>query len=265
MKTRIISILLYLPILLFFVIKGGNLLLLFTLVLSLIALYEYKKALESKQYTIHTVLLYVISTLFYILLYKGLAVSDAIVITVTLLFFVNVIFVLAGRSTVMEMMFTLGGYLYIPVFFSFVSSIERNFGLYIWLIFVIAFATDTFAYLVGKAIGKRHFIPHISPNKTIAGSVGGIIACLICVYLFERFLMGNPLLGNMEMFIRTLLIGLIGSIFGQAGDLFASAIKRTMEVKDFGNLMPGHGGILDRFDSILFIAPFMYYVLLYTV
>ena len=108
-------------------------------------------------------------------------------------------------------------------------------------------ATDSFAFFVGKAWGKRKLAPSISPNKTVVGAVGGLIAALIVGLMFGQVLLGKPVVG--------LVVGVVAGVFGQLGDLFESALKRDIGVKDLGGIIPGHGGILDRFDSLLFTAP----------
>jgi phosphatidate cytidylyltransferase len=108
-------------------------------------------------------------------------------------------------------------------------------------------ATDSFAYFVGRAVGKTKLAPKLSPGKTIEGAAGGLAAGLVFGALFGRMFLGDAALG--------LVVGGIAGVFGQVGDLFESALKRELDIKDFGGIMPGHGGVLDRFDSLLFVAP----------
>ena len=124
------------------------------------------------------------------------------------------------------------------------------------LTIVATFSTDTFAYFVGKAIGKRKLCPAISPKKTIAGSIGGGVASLILVTVLGFVL--NWVYNISINPIHFVLIGLLGGTFSQIGDLTASAIKRYCGLKNYGNIMPGHGGILDRIDSLLFVLPVVY-------
>ena len=126
-------------------------------------------------------------------------------------------------------------------------------GIYIWLVFIIAWGTDTFAYVFGMLFGKHKLCPSLSPKKTIEGSIGGIIGAIGLTYLYIKYL-------EIDAYWAFLLIAFIGSIVAQIGDLTASKIKRVTGIKDFGFIMPGHGGVLDRFDSILFIAPYTYYI-----
>ena len=125
--------------------------------------------------------------------------------------------------------------------------------IYVWLIFIIAFATDTCAYFTGYAFGKHKLIPKVSPKKTIEGSIGGILgSTLICLAFGYYF--------NIDLKVIVIL-GFLGSIVAQVGDLFASSIKRYVGIKDYGKLIPGHGGILDRFDSVILVAPFVYSII----
>ena len=123
------------------------------------------------------------------------------------------------------------------------------------LVFVLLWANDTFAYLTGRLLGKHKLFERISPGKTIEGSVGGLILTLVGVVVFSRFVSWLPLKVAIGM-------GLIAVVFGTLGDLCESMLKRQAGVKDSGNLIPGHGGILDRFDSVLFAIPFVFVFLL---
>lgn len=130
--------------------------------------------------------------------------------------------------------------------------VTRQAGLdLIVVVLITIWATDIFAYLVGRKIGKTKLAPHISPNKTIEGSVGGTASAVIlsAVYLYF-FPLDMP-------YFQTLVFMAILSVAGQLGDLVESAFKRHYGVKDSGNLFPGHGGVLDRFDSILFVFPLL--------
>ena len=123
------------------------------------------------------------------------------------------------------------------------------------LVFVLLWANDTFAYLTGRLLGKHKLFERISPGKTIEGSVGGLILTLVGVVVFSRFVSWLSLEAAIGL-------GLIAVVFGTLGDLCESMLKRQAGVKDSGNLIPGHGGILDRFDSVLFAIPFVFVFLL---
>lgn len=122
----------------------------------------------------------------------------------------------------------------------------------LYLILIIAFSSDSFALFTGKAIGKRKLAPSMSPNKTVEGSIGAVLgtvlALLIAKHIHYSYL----------SYLEVILLGLFGSMFAQLGDLTASLLKRYCEIKDFGKIMPGHGGILDRLDSIVFVTPLVF-------
>ena len=119
---------------------------------------------------------------------------------------------------------------------------------------ITAFCTDIFAYFGGFFLGRHKLCPVISPKKTVEGSVCGILGSLIFSMLFGWFFMDRSLLWACGV------IGILGGITSQFGDLTASIFKRKMGIKDYGNLIPGHGGIMDRFDSVLFTAPVIYFL-----
>lgn len=129
------------------------------------------------------------------------------------------------------------------------------------LTFICAWSCDTFAYFTGRFFGKHKLIPHVSPNKTVEGSVGGVVgAMVICILylLIVKNVFDTNILTWSNVVVEGAVYGLVGGALSQLGDLIASAIKRDTGIKDFGWIFPGHGGFMDRFDSVMFIAPIMY-------
>ena len=124
------------------------------------------------------------------------------------------------------------------------------------LIFIAAWGTDTFAYFVGRFLGKRKLCPDISPKKTVAGAIGGIVGCMVGFVIFA--LVCNSFFNCDFSYIVLPLVAIPLSVAGQVGDLAASLVKRRFGIKDYGKLFPGHGGVLDRFDSILPISLFAF-------
>lgn len=160
------------------------------------------------------------------------------------------------KNNIQDIAITIFGILYIPFFMMFITLTRQlDYGEYlVWYIFLGAWITDSFAYLIGSKFGKHKF-SKISPNKSIEGSVAGIIATAIAFGIYTSLVVSQKIDLN---WAEMAFVGIIISVISQIGDLAASAIKRYCGVKDFGSIMPGHGGILDRFDSIIMISPFVY-------
>ena len=141
---------------------------------------------------------------------------------------------------------------------------------FILLILCFAWGGDTFAYFAGRAFGKHKLAPVVSPNKTVEGAIGGICGSMligVIATVIYGMLSGRYAAFTVEVTVRHYLVvvgmGAIASVLGILGDLFASAVKRQAGIKDYGTIFPGHGGILDRFDSVMFIAPFVSIVVRY--
>ncbi len=257
MKTRIITAVvaaaLFLPIVFF----GGLPFVLLTYLLASIGLYELLKMRKLSIFSFHGILSLIF--LWVILLpkqYTGilsvfhLSKTDLGVILVLLLLTYTVL--TKNHFTFDEAAFCGLSAVYVGIgFFFFMET--RNAGLvYIFYSLFIMWATDSGAYFIGRALGKRKLWPEISPNKTVEGSIGGIVSALIVAVLFI-FL--TDIHASVLSFLATTLVL---SVFGQIGDLAESAFKRHYNVKDSGKILPGHGGILDRFDSLLFVWPLLH-------
>ena len=152
------------------------------------------------------------------------------------------------------------GYILLP----FIFIVKISFGIndynpkIIIGLFILIWTNDTFAYLVGKSIGKHKLYERISPKKTIEGFLGGVAFAIFAGYLISKlYIKPNPSFSDTSILIWT-MIALIVGVFGTIGDLIESKFKRIAEVKDSGKIMPGHGGILDRLDSVIFVAPIVY-------
>ena len=166
------------------------------------------------------------------------------------------------KTNFIDIALTYFGIIYIVGCISFLSlvyGIENVGKYYIWYIFIASWGCDIFAYLIGIKFGKHKF-SKISPKKSIEGCIAGTLGGFIFVILYT-VLLNNVFSMNIN-FIYIGIIGLILTIVGQIGDFAASSIKRYFEIKDFSNLIPGHGGMLDRIDSVILIAPYAYYLLM---
>lgn len=149
-------------------------------------------------------------------------------------------------------------------FISTIANIKIEFSVYAALLpFILAWITDSGAYFTGYFLGKHKLIPKLSPKKTVEGAIGGIVACVLIslgyVWILDKCFDVSLFSGG--DYYKMLLLSFVGSVISQLGDFASSAVKREFNVKDYGNILPGHGGVLDRFDSIIFVAPFVYYIL----
>ena len=153
------------------------------------------------------------------------------------------------------------GLFYVAMMLSFVYQtrmLPQEGGVIVWLIFLSSWGCDTCAYCVGMLIGKHKMAPKLSPKKSIEGGVGGILGAALLGALFALAM--NHWAGADVVVWECALICGAGGAISQIGDLAASAIKRNHDIKDYGKLIPGHGGILDRFDSVIFTAPVIFYL-----
>ncbi len=161
-----------------------------------------------------------------------------------------------NKFNIIDIAVTLLGIVYVSLLLSFIPFTYHltNGHYYVWYILAGAWVTDSFAYLVGCKFGKHKF-SEISPKKSIEGCIGGIVGCALFYYGYTCYL--NSIGLEINCFVMT-VVGILVSVISQIGDLAASSIKRYCDEKDFGTIMPGHGGILDRFDSVIMISPFIY-------
>jgi len=152
-------------------------------------------------------------------------------------------------------------FLYAPVMLSFVY-LTRNteYGVYmVWLILLSSWVCDTCAYFVGVTIGKKRIFPVLSPKKSLEGCIGGVAGSAIVGGLYALLILRDNIPGDNIVWV-VVFICAAGAIMSMVGDLAASAIKRNHEIKDYGKLIPGHGGIMDRFDSMIVTAPMIYFL-----
>lgn len=258
LKVRIFSAIIGIPLIFFVLYFRGIFLFLFVLALSMVGLFEYYRAMLSAGLHTNKYLGY-LSVLLYFLMFQlpiGFERPGVLIILSIMLLFTYEI--ITQKHTVPEISMNIMGIAYIPFLLSHLLLIENlKYGnIILWLPFLSAWFTDTFAYFVGIYMGKVKLCPKVSPKKTVEGAVGGIIGslalCTLTGYILNRF-------GVEIRLIHFVITGLLCGIASELGDLTASYIKRFTGIKDYGNLIPGHGGVLDRFDSILFTVPVIYY------
>lgn len=188
-----------------------------------------------------------------------------IAICAMIIIFMLCVVVMHGKISYGEVMATGFMTAYVTLFMSLIPQMRAEMGMrFMGFIFLCAWGSDTAAYFCGTFFGKHKLIPHVSPKKTIEGAVGALI-CVMFLCMLYTFIMkqlGNPLAGITTDFKGYMKIGALGAIaaaVSQIGDLAASAIKRDAGIKDYGSVFPGHGGFMDRFDSVIFTAPVVYY------
>ena len=160
-----------------------------------------------------------------------------------------------------QIMANVFNFLYAPVMLSFIYlTREQEAGKYIvWLILISSWGCDTCAYVVGMLIGKKKIFPVLSPKKSLEGCIGGVVGAGLIAALYAIFVVENVFPDKRVTIVIT-VICMVGAVMSQVGDLAASAIKRNHEIKDYGKLIPGHGGIMDRFDSVIVTAPMIYFL-----
>jgi len=199
-----------------------------------------------------------------ILFYLGLVFESqyilSIIALVILLLFSWILQMFSKNGSLKNLMSLIAGFFYINIPFCCVSFLQNNEWVtgisYLLFIFIFLWANDTFAYLSGKYFGKTKIVPHISPNKTLEGYIGGMIFCGITVLVISFFT-------TIPSLYFSLILVFLVSVFGNLGDLAESFLKRQLGIKDSGNIMPGHGGILDRFDSFLFASMVVTFMLFF--
>ncbi|MDO4166209.1 MAG: phosphatidate cytidylyltransferase [Eubacteriales bacterium] len=255
--TRLASGIVLMAIAITFLVLGGEPLFWLITVISLIGLFELYRTVDMEK-SVPAVVGYLASILLDLVLRAG-AHEYFLPVLIGAMMLVMACYVVAfPRFRSEQVIMVLFGLLYVTTMLSFVFQVRMlEEGVFlVWLIFVGAWGSDTCAYCVGKLIGKHKMPSKLSPNKTIEGCVGGVIGAALIGFIYAAVLWDFQ-----RVWIAFAVIGAASSVISQIGDLTASAIKRNHEIKDYGHLIPGHGGILDRFDSIIFTAPIVYYLI----
>lgn len=261
MLTRIITAIIGIPFLLFVIIKGGIVLEASIIVVAMIGVKEmfsaFTKAYKPLKKSGYLSAIFIITSMIYDRHLLGAVIGMVMVGTLITLV------IKYPEYTIVDVSVTIFGMLYVAILFPFVYlTREMPLGeFFVWLIFISAWGTDTCAYFTGTFLGKHKLAPLLSPNKTIEGAVGGVIgaAFIGIVYTWVYGTYYNVQVRDYLLIIP--IITALTSVIAQLGDLTASAIKRFLNIKDYGNILPGHGGVIDRFDSVLFTAPFVYVML----
>lgn len=233
-------------------------------VIAALSLYEYNNALKLKAKPvlwIGYIACALIGVIHVIPMQYLVPIIGALIPITILILFLHVI-ISNMKINIKDIALTFFGICYIVIFLLFIPVLMggENGKKMVWFIVFAAWGTDTFAYIIGKSFGKHKF-SEISPKKSIEGCIGGIMGALLLIVPYSIIL--NNFYGMSINYVYITFVGILLSIIGQIGDFSASTIKRYVKIKDFGNLLPGHGGMLDRIDSIIFIAPFAYFLLMF--
>ncbi len=269
MVTRIVSGFFLLIGCIIFHLIGGIVLLLALLFCALVGLFEFYRATgvlkDQQKCSLLTLPGYVFTVAYFVMLYFKSDTEHLLFALVVLFAVTMMIFVFSfPKFHATQVAHVVFGVLYVPLMLGYIYRVRSlESGIYtVWLIYISSWVCDTFAYMTGVAVGKHKLAPILSPKKSIEGSIGGILGSLLAGFLYWYFLLENQIPGSM---IGILTVCGVGAVISQTGDLAASAFKRNHEIKDYGHLIPGHGGILDRFDSVIFTAPMIYYLLTFIV
>lgn len=258
-KERLISGIILVIILIATVGYGGNVLFAVAGLISLIGMSELYKVVHVEKKSLGIVG-YLGAVGYYALLFFQKT-EWMTMLALALLVLLMAVYVFSYPDYVADQVMTVFfGFFYVAVMLSFVYQTRMlpDGGIVVWLIFLSSWGCDTCAYCVGVLIGKHKMAPKLSPKKSVEGGVGGVIGAALLGVLFA--LGANHWADAGVNVLHYALICGVGGMISQIGDLAASGIKRNHDIKDYGKLIPGHGGILDRFDSVIFTAPIIYYL-----
>ncbi|WP_163530617.1 phosphatidate cytidylyltransferase [Halobacillus ihumii] len=252
--TAVVAALIFLPI----VMLGDVIFQAFVYLIASIAIYELMRMKKIARYSVASVITLL---LMWTLMYSqgmfwdyDLPVTKSELTLLAVLILLSYTVLVKNRFTFDDVGFLLLSAIYIGMgFYYLIVTREEGLQFIFYALFVV-WATDTGAYIFGRLFGKHKLWPQISPKKTIEGSVGGVVLACIVAYIFHMI---EPFTHSL---FTVLLVTILISIAGQIGDLVESALKRHYAVKDSGKILPGHGGVLDRFDSLIFMLPILHLI-----
>ncbi len=258
--TRLLSGIALIVILLATGILGGNILWGFCLAISLIGLYEFYKVFKIEKTL--GIVGYGVAIVYYLslLLYQG-TVNGGLFLVMGFIAAAVIYVMKYPKYRTEHLLASVFSLLYLPMMLSYIYQIRTSEdGLFsLWLVFLCSWGCDTCAYCVGMLFGKHKLAPVLSPKKSIEGAVGGVVGAALLGVLYGTVVNNYTVMENAPLYFA--IICAAGAVISQFGDLVASGIKRQHGIKDYGKLIPGHGGILDRFDSVIFTAPLIYALL----
>ncbi len=262
-KTRLLSGIVLVAAAFVLLLTGGDILLISTFVISCIGLFELYRVFGMEKEA-PGILGYLAAMVYYADLRFDFLWDTMIFVLGYLILLMFVYVFTYPRYRTEQLLAAFFGVFYVAVMLSFVWQTRMlPAGSYIvWLVFLCSWGCDTCAYCVGVLIGKHKMSPKLSPKKSVEGAVGGVLGAALLTILYG--LAFKKAMGTEVSHILIMgAISAVGALISMVGDLTASAIKRNHEIKDYGKLIPGHGGILDRFDSVIFTAPIIYFLAAY--
>ncbi|MBQ8923941.1 MAG: phosphatidate cytidylyltransferase [Lachnospiraceae bacterium] len=218
-------------------------------------------------YKLHNTLLgyagYVAAVAYYILLFTDLRAYILFMFIIAILVILGIYVFAYPKYTDKDIMAVIFSFFYVAFMLSYVYEIRilAHGGILVIMIFICSWVNDTLAYCAGVTMGKHKMSPKLSPKKSVEGLIGGLLGAAIVGGVYGYFL-DKYVYDIKNSILVFAIIGLLGAVVAVIGDLTASAIKRNNDIKDYSKLIPGHGGILDRFDSIIFTAPVIYYLIM---
>ncbi len=259
-RTRLVSGIILLAVTIAVVMSGGNLLFAVLLAISIIGMAElYRMVKVHKSFA--GILGYISGIIYFGLLYFNLE-EYRMMLFIFFLMLLMIVYVFSfPKYSTEQIAVSFLGLFYVCIMLSYIYRVRmlEDGALIVWLIFIGAWGSDTCAYSVGMLIGRHKIAPKLSPKKSLEGCIGGVVGAALLGMLYS-VIIRSQLVGTWNSLVVFAVIGAASSVIAQVGDMAASAIKRNYDIKDYGTLIPGHGGILDRFDSIIFTAPIVYYL-----
>ena len=262
MRTRIISGIFLVIILILTAGFGSWLLYAATLFISLIGMYELNRVKKLEKTSI-AIISYFAAIAYYLLLLINDNKFDILLIVIAFLVMMSFYVFSFPKYKAEDVMWSFFSLIYVAIMISYIYLVRSmDSGIYIvWLIFIASWGNDTCAYFTGVFFGKHKMAPVLSPKKSIEGGIGGVLGATLLGAIYGFVL--SKCVENITIYAVAIFAGasFIGALISIIGDLAASAIKRNYDVKDYGDLIPGHGGILDRFDSVIFTAPVVYWII----
>jgi phosphatidate cytidylyltransferase len=260
LKTRILSGIVLGIITASSLIYGGWYLFGLCIGISLVGMYELYK-ISGLEKSVLACMGYLTAIFYYYCIIAKFEKYEIFVFVVGLMAIMSVYVFTFPRFKSDDVMLVFLGIFYVAVMLSYIYKV-RDFGdgIYVvWLVFVASWGNDTFAYFTGVFFGKHKMAPKLSPKKSVEGGIGGVVGATLLGFIYGYLVSGRMSRLFLHPVYTFAVASCIGAILAIVGDLTASAIKRNHDVKDYGRLIPGHGGILDRYDSVIFTAPAVYW------